>query len=90
MLFKVHTSNYRIEGFTKEVGARELAVIAAEHKVPLVHDLGSGTLVDLVPFGTSFGFQQQPSAGFTRDNGVLVLSLGFTPVASGPGQLTIA
>jgi L-seryl-tRNA(Ser) seleniumtransferase len=51
MLFKVHTSNYRIEGFTKEVGARELAVIAAEHKVPLVHDLGSGTLVDLVPFG---------------------------------------
>ena len=36
LILKVHTSNYRIEGFTDEVSARELAAIAREHKVPLV------------------------------------------------------
>jgi L-seryl-tRNA(Ser) seleniumtransferase len=51
LILKVHTSNYRIEGFTKEVGARELAALAHERKVPLVNDLGSGTLIDLVRFG---------------------------------------
>ncbi len=50
-ILKVHTSNYRIEGFTKNVSPRELAVIARERNVPLVHDLGSGTLVDLARFG---------------------------------------
>jgi L-seryl-tRNA(Ser) seleniumtransferase len=51
LILKVHTSNYRIEGFTKEVGARELAGLARERGVPLVNDLGSGTLVDLARFG---------------------------------------
>lgn len=54
LILKVHTSNYRIEGFTKEVGARELAVLAHERKVPLVNDLGSGTLVDLTRFGLAY------------------------------------
>ena len=47
LVLKVHTSNYRIEGFTKEVSPRELAAIARERNVPMVNDLGSGTLVDL-------------------------------------------
>jgi L-seryl-tRNA(Ser) seleniumtransferase len=51
LILKVHTSNYRIEGFTKQVGARELAALARERRVPLVNDLGSGTLVDLARFG---------------------------------------
>jgi L-seryl-tRNA(Ser) seleniumtransferase len=51
LLLKVHTSNYRIEGFTKEVPARDLATLARERGVPLVNDLGSGTLVDLARFG---------------------------------------
>src|SRR6201999_593805 len=51
LVLKVHTSNYRIEGFTKEVPARELAAIAHERNVPMVNDLGSGTLVDLARFG---------------------------------------
>jgi L-seryl-tRNA(Ser) seleniumtransferase len=51
LILKVHTSNYRIEGFTKEVSARELAALAREHNVPLVNDLGSGTLIDLSRFG---------------------------------------
>jgi L-seryl-tRNA(Ser) seleniumtransferase len=51
LVLKVHTSNYRVEGFTAEVPARELASIAKAHGVPLVHDLGSGTLVDLARYG---------------------------------------
>ena len=51
LLMKVHTSNYRIEGFTKAVTARELAPLAREKAVPLVDDLGSGTLVDLTRYG---------------------------------------
>ena len=51
LVLKVHTSNYRITGFTAEVGARELAGVARERGVPLVNDLGSGTLVDLSRWG---------------------------------------
>jgi L-seryl-tRNA(Ser) seleniumtransferase len=51
LVLKVHTSNYRIAGFTKEVGARELALLTRERGVPLVHDLGSGTMVDLSRWG---------------------------------------
>ncbi|QJP16793.1 L-seryl-tRNA(Sec) selenium transferase [Starkeya sp. ORNL1] len=51
LVLKVHTSNYRIEGFTKQVPARELAEIARAKRVPLVNDLGSGTLADLARYG---------------------------------------
>lgn len=51
LILKVHTSNYRIEGFTAEVAAADLAGLAHRHGLPLVDDLGSGTLVDLRPFG---------------------------------------
>ncbi len=47
LLLKVHTSNYRIQGFTAEVGIEELVALGAERGVPVVHDLGSGCLVDL-------------------------------------------
>ena len=51
VILKVHTSNYRIQGFTAEVGAAELAAIADAANVPLMDDLGSGTLVDLSRYG---------------------------------------
>ncbi|MDE1567300.1 L-seryl-tRNA(Sec) selenium transferase [Aquabacter sediminis] len=51
LVVKVHTSNYRIQGFTKEVPARELAAIAHGAGVPLFNDLGSGTLIDLADHG---------------------------------------
>ncbi|MDY0883672.1 L-seryl-tRNA(Sec) selenium transferase [Dongia soli] len=50
LILKVHTSNYRVEGFTAEVSPRELAALAQEHGVSLLHDLGSGTLIDLACF----------------------------------------
>ena len=47
MILKVHTSNYRVVGFTKEVCITDLAALGKEHGVALVHDLGSGCLLDL-------------------------------------------
>ncbi|MGG5809312.1 L-seryl-tRNA(Sec) selenium transferase [Falsiroseomonas sp. CW058] len=51
LLLKVHTSNYRIEGFSAEVAPRDLAAIARAHGVPMMDDLGSGTLADLRALG---------------------------------------
>ena len=51
LLMKVHTSNYRIEGFTAEVSTRVLAGIGRAAGVAVLDDLGSGTLVDLADFG---------------------------------------
>ena len=53
LVLKAHTSNYRIEGFTAEVPTTALAALAHERNVPLVYDLGSGTLIDLAPYGLS-------------------------------------
>jgi L-seryl-tRNA(Ser) seleniumtransferase len=58
LILKVHTSNYRIQGFTAEVGSADLSTIAKEAGIPLAHDLGSGMLVDLA----QFGLQAEPTA----------------------------
>ena len=47
MILKVHTSNYKVQGFTKEVEIEELVSIGRAHDIPVVHDLGSGSLLDL-------------------------------------------
>lgn len=51
LLLKVHPSNYHISGFTKEVALSELSGLAHKQDLPLVVDLGSGTLVDLSRYG---------------------------------------
>jgi L-seryl-tRNA(Ser) seleniumtransferase len=51
LLLKVHTSNYRVVGFTASVDLPELVALAREANVPVVEDLGSGALVDLSTWG---------------------------------------
>jgi len=51
LILKVHPSNYRIEGFIREVDLDELVAIGSEKGVPTMMDLGSGCLVDLSQYG---------------------------------------
>ena len=51
LILKVHTSNYRIVGFTREISLDELVQIGQEFNLPTMMDLGSGCLVDLSRFG---------------------------------------
>lgn len=53
-LLKVHTSNYRIVGFTESVPVEELANLAHRHNIPVIEDIGSGVLVDLRKYGLSY------------------------------------
>ena len=53
-LLKVHTSNYRIVGFTESVTIEELVPLAREREIPVIEDLGSGVLIDLSKYGLSY------------------------------------
>jgi L-seryl-tRNA(Ser) seleniumtransferase len=57
-LLQVHSSNYRISGFTKSVALAELAALGQKHKLPVIDDIGSGALIDFA----RFGFQGEPVA----------------------------
>jgi L-seryl-tRNA(Ser) seleniumtransferase len=59
LLLKVHTSNYRIIGFTSEVSLPEMVELGRRHNLPVMEDLGSGSLVDL----SRFGLEKEPTVG---------------------------
>ena len=52
-LMRVHTSNFRVVGFTKEVELKELIDLAARHDLPVIDDIGSGALIDYSKYGCS-------------------------------------
>ena len=50
-LMKVHTSNYRILGFTQEVTLKEMVDLGKEMNLPVIYDMGSGLMADLTRYG---------------------------------------
>ncbi|MCG8635759.1 MAG: L-seryl-tRNA(Sec) selenium transferase [Desulfobacterales bacterium] len=51
LFLKVHTSNYKIQGFTASVSLKDMVTLGREKSIPVMEDLGSGTLIDFGPYG---------------------------------------
>jgi L-seryl-tRNA(Ser) seleniumtransferase len=79
-IVKVHRSNFTIEGFTSEVSVERLAFIAAEHGLPVIHDLGSGLLVPLDDYGLS----GEPTASTALASGATLVLMSGDKLLGGP------
>ncbi len=79
-LLKVHTSNYRIVGFTESVTNEELVPLARQHEIPVIEDLGSGVLIDLSKYGITY----EPTVQDAVRAGVDVVTFSGDKLLGGP------
>jgi len=80
MYLKVHTSNYRIEGFEHSVSSKELVQLGKDLHIPVVEDLGSGSLTD----GTEYGLPQEPTIREAVKSGAILVSFSGDKLLGGP------
>lgn len=80
ILLKVHTSNYRIVGFSQEVSSAELVSLARRHGLIAMEDLGSGLLLDLHPYGLA----PEPVVSAVVADGVDVVTFSGDKLLGGP------
>jgi L-seryl-tRNA(Ser) seleniumtransferase len=80
LLMKVHPSNYRIVGFTSEVGLKELATLGREHGIDVVEDLGAGAVTDLA----QFGLPHEPVVGERIAAGAAIVTFSGDKLLGGP------
>lgn len=79
-LLKVHTSNYRIVGFTETVGIDQLVELSEKHEIPIIEDLGSGVLLDLSKYGITY----EPTVQDSIRAGADVVSFSGDKLLGGP------
>lgn len=80
MLLKVHSSNFRVVGFTEEVSLAELVQLGVKTGVPVYEDQGSGVLVDLGPYG----LPDEPTVRASVDAGADLVSASGDKLLGGP------
>jgi len=80
LLLKVHSSNFRVVGFTEEVSLADLVALGARHGVPVYEDQGSGVLLDLAPYG----LPDEPTVRSSIEAGVDVVSVSGDKLLGGP------
>jgi len=80
LLLKVHTSNFRVMGFTSEVSLQDLVQLGKENQLPVVDDLGSGCLIDL----SRYGLEKEPTVQETIKTGVDGVTISGDKLLGGP------
>jgi len=79
-LLKVHTSNYKIVGFSESVSLHDLVELGRKKGLPVIEDLGSGSLVDL----EQFGIHGEPTVQQSVRAGVDIISFSGDKLLGGP------
>lgn len=80
LLLKVHTSNYRVIGFTAEISLEELVQLGTKHNLPVMNDLGSGCFIDL----SAYGMEKEPTVQEAIKTGAGVVTFSGDKLLGGP------